>query len=246
MDYTKYNFSNSKAIGYDEGLRSYMLGVYNYMAAALILSGLMAMLAYKSPTLMSMMYIMKGNHIAGYSGFGYLIAFAPLGFVFAFANSHRMSSQTLQLVFWGYAAVMGLSLSSLLLMYTGESVIRVFFISASLFGGMSIYGYTTKKDLTTVGSYAMMAVWGIVIASVVNIFLKSPGMHYVMSFVSVIAFTALTAYDTQKIKELYYQSANGDQETARKVSIMGALTLYLDFINLFVSLLRFFGNRRED
>ena len=146
------------------------------------------------------------------------------------------------MVFWGFSAVMGLSLTPTLLAYTGASVARIFLITAAMFGSMSIYGYTTKKDLTSMGSFMIMGVWGIVIASIVNIFLASPGLSYAISILAVIAFTALTAYDTQKIRQIYMSYDDGD--TLTRKAIAGALELYLDFINMFLALLRLFGDRR--
>jgi FtsH-binding integral membrane protein len=248
MDYTKYNYNNAKAASYDEGMRSYMLGIYNYMAVALIITGIVALFAASSPALLSTMYVLKGNQIVGYTGFGLLIGFAPLGFSLAMSfGFNRMSAQTLHMLLLGFATVMGLSLTSLLLRYTGDSVARIFFITASIFGAMSIYGYSTKKDLTSMGSFLYMGVMGILVASLVNMFLKSSGLYYVLSFVSVLVFTGLTAYDTQKLKSLYYNSGvMGDQEMSKKISIMGALTLYMDFIVIFTHLLQLFGNRRDN
>jgi FtsH-binding integral membrane protein len=148
-----------------------------------------------------------------------------------------------QMVFWSYAALMGLSLSSLFLLYTGASIARVFFITSAVFGSMSLYGYTTKKDLTAMGSFLMMGLIGIIIASLVNMFLHSAAIQFAVSVLGVIIFVGLTAYDTQKIKAMYYE-LGGDNESASKGAIMGALTLYLDFINLFIMLLRFFGDRK--
>jgi FtsH-binding integral membrane protein len=222
-----------------------MLQVYNYMGAALALTGIIAMLTASSPALMSMLYVMKGNHIAGLSPLGWIVSLAPLGLAIAFgAGINRMSTQTAQMLFWAYAALLGLSLSSIFARYTGESIARVFFITASLFGAMSLYGYTTKKDLTNFGSFLMMGLFGIIIASVINIFLKSSGIQFAVSILSVLIFTGLTAYDTQRLKEMYYQ-VSGSGELMSKVAIMGALSLYMDFINLFVQLLQFYGNRRD-
>jgi FtsH-binding integral membrane protein len=149
----------------------------------------------------------------------------------------------LQTCFWAFAAVMGLSLSSIFLIYTGESIARTFFITAAMFGGMSIYGYSTKRDLTGIGHFLIMGVWGLFIASIVNIFLKSSALGFAVSAIGVVLFTGLIAYDTQKLKATYYQVV-GIGEGVARAAIMGALSLYLDFINLFVSLLRFFGERR--
>ena len=227
--------SVSKA-SYDLGLRKYMLGVYNNMGIALAISGLVSFLFANSPTLM--------NGIFG-SPLKWLVLFAPLVFVFIFsAKINSMSVDTARTCLWAFAALMGLSLAPIFLMYTGASIARAFFITASLFGAMSLYGYTTKKDLTGMGSFLFMGLIGVVIASVVNIFLKSSGLDFVVSILSVIIFTGLTAYDSQRIKSMYYQLA-GSGDAIAKASIMGALSLYMDFINLFITMLRFFGDRRE-
>jgi FtsH-binding integral membrane protein len=157
----------------------------------------------------------------------------------------KMSFQTAQMVFWGYAAVMGLSLSSIFMVYTGESIARVFFITASVFGAMSLYGYTTKRDLSGFGSFLIMGLFGVIIASIVNIFLKSPAMMFITSILTVFIFVGLTAYDTQNIKQIYAEVAHS-KEDSNKAALMGALSLYLDFINIFMMLLRFFGDRKGE
>lgn len=236
--------AGARAAEYDMGLRRFMLGVYNYMAAALALTGIVALFAAQSEAVMSMMYMIDGGRIVGMKPMGWLIAFAPLILALGFGFMiNKISVQAAQAVFWGYAALMGLSMASLFLMYTGVSIARVFFITAGTFGAMSLYGYTTKRDLTKFGSFLMMGLIGIIIASIVNIFLKSSGLHFAISLLGVVIFVGLTAYDTQKIKSMYYEVA-GNLEASAKASIMGALTLYLDFINLFIMLLRFFGERR--
>jgi uncharacterized protein len=247
MDYRNqspfWSAAQSDAVSRDEGLRSYMLGVYNYMASALALTGIMAYAGANVPVLMNALYRFDGTHMS-LSGLGWLVAFAPLAFVFGIGMGiNRLSVGAAQGLFWGFAAVMGLSLSSLFFVYTGQSLVRVFFITAILFGSMSMWGYTTKRDLTSMGHFLIMGVWGILIASIVNIFLQSSALQFAVSVVGVVAFTGLTAYDTQKIKGMYYQTM-GDATSAAKSSILGALNLYLDFINLFVMLLRFFGERK--
>ena len=173
----------------------------------------------------------------------WVVMLAPLGIVFYLSfGINKMSAAKAQTVFWIFAALMGISLSSIFLMYTGGSIARVFFITSGTFGAMSIYGYTTKRDLTKLGSFLMMGLIGIIIASLVNIFLKSPMMYFVISILGVLIFVGLTAYDTQKIKNMYAVSDTG--ELMGKKAVMGALTLYLDFINLFIMLLRLFGQRR--
>ena len=222
-------------VQYNEGLRAYMLKIYNYMAGALGVTGIVAFMASSSPALMEMIF---GTPLK------YVAIFAPLGIVlylsFRVANLSLKSAQTW---FWVYAAAMGLSLASIFLVYTGTSIARTFFITAAVFGGMSLYGYTTKKDLTGMGSFLIMGVFGLIIASIVNIFLKSTGLEFAISAIGVIIFTGLTAYDTQKLKEVYYVAA-GNSESLGKAAVMGALTLYLDFINLMIMLLRFIGDRK--
>lgn len=237
--------SNTRATEVDAGLRSYMLQVYNYMASALVLTGVVAYLAASTPAIMGMLYeLTPDGRIAGMSMLGWIVAFAPLGFVlFLGMKIQSLSFKGAQLAFWAFAALMGLSLSYIFLTFTGASITRVFFITAGMFGGMSLYGYTTKKDLTSMGSFLMMGVIGLIIASVVNIFLGSTLLHFAISVLGVAIFLGLTAYDTQKLKTTYYQ-LQGQGEALAKAGIMGALSLYLDFINLFIMLLRLFGERR--
>ena len=240
-----YNYSTvSQSKSYDLGLRAYMLKIYNYMASALALTGVVALLAANSEAFMNAMYVASPNGSVGMSGLGWLIAFAPLGLVLWLSfGIQRMSVSTAQGVFWLYAGLVGLSLSSIFLVYTGASIARVFFITAGTFGAMSLYGYTTKKDLSGFGSFLLMGLIGIIIASIVNIFLASSGLQFAISVIGVLIFVGLTAYDTQKLKSMYYQ-VSGSSEVMAKSSIMGALTLYLDFINMFIYLLRFFGDRK--
>jgi FtsH-binding integral membrane protein len=238
--------SASEAI-IDEGLRAYMLKVYNYMGSGVLLTGVIALMFFKMAVVTS-----NGGEIIGLTNFGnsiynsglkWVIMLAPLAVVFYMSfGIAKMSAAKAQTTFWVFAALMGASLSSIFLMYTGASITRVFFITAGTFGAMSIYGYTTKKDLTKLGSFLMMGLFGIIIASVVNIFMKSTMMYFVISILGVLIFVGLTAYDTQKIKNMYMASDSG--ELMGKKAVMGALTLYLDFINLFIMLLRLFGQRR--
>ena len=238
--------SASEAI-IDQGLRAHMLKVYNYMASGVLLTGLVALLFFK-------MAVVTGDsgQIVDLTDFGktiytsglkWVLMLAPLGVVFYMSfGIAKMSASKAQTTFWVFAGLMGLSLSSILLVYTGMSVTRVFFICSATFGAMSIYGYTTKRDLTKLGSFLMMGLIGIIIASIVNIFMKSSMMYFVISILGVLIFVGLTAYDTQKIKNMYAASDTG--EIMGKKAVMGALTLYLDFINLFIMLLRLFGQRR--
>ena len=228
----------------DQGLRSYMLKVYNYMGSALLVTGIVALLTFKFAvlSLSPLQFTPLGNSLYS-SGLAWVVMLAPLGVVLYMSfGIRKMSAAKAQTVFWVFAALMGLSLSWILLVYTGVSVARVFFITSATFGAMSIYGYTTKRDLTKLGSFLMMGLIGIIIASVVNIFMKSSMMYFVISILGVLIFVGLTAYDTQKIKNMYLVSDSG--EMMGKKAVMGALTLYLDFINLFIMLLRLFGQRR--
>ena len=218
----------------DQGLRSYMLRVYNYMATGLGLTGLTAYFVAITPSLF--------NAIYG-TPFYWIVALAPLGFVFYLsARLHKISFAKAQTVFWIFSGVMGLSMAYIFIAFTGASIARVFFITAGTFAGMSLYGYTTKKDLTGWGSFLFMGLIGIIIAMIVNIFLQSGMLSFIISCVGVLVFVGLTAYDTQRIKEMYY--ASDHPEISGKKAIMGALKLYLDFINLFIMLLRLFGQRR--
>lgn len=239
--------SQSTAREMDQGLRSYMLKVYNYMASALIVTGLVAYFAAQAavvPGAEGQLALTGFGEAIFLSPLKWVIMLAPLGFIFALsAGLNRMQTSTLQACFWAFSAVMGLSMASIFLVFTGASVARVFFITAAMFGGMSMLGYTTKKDLTGMGSFLIMGVWGLVIASLVNIFMKSSGLDFAISIIGVLVFTGLIAYDTQKLKDMYYQTA-GSIDGAARTSIMGALSLYLDFINLFMSLLRLMGDRR--
>ncbi len=231
----------------DEGLRAYMLKVYNYMATGILMTGIIALITFKMSVVIdstgSIVGLTQVGNAIYMSGLKWLVMLAPLGIVFYMSfGINKMSAAKAQTTFWIFAALMGLSLSSILLVYTGMSITRVFFICSATFGAMSIYGYTTKRDLTKLGSFLMMGLIGIIIASIVNIFMKSSMMYFVISILGVLIFVGLTAYDTQKIKNMYAASDTG--ELMGKKAVMGALTLYLDFINLFIMLLRLFGQRR--
>ncbi len=224
----------------DEGLRSYMLKVYNYMGLGLVVTGLVAW--FSSQAAVSNGQLTSWGELLYTSPLMWVVALAPLAFVLVLSfGINRMSAGTAQLVFWAFAAVMGLSLSSIFLVYTGGSIAKVFFITAAMFGSMSLWGYTTKRDLTGMGSFLMMGLIGLIIAMIVNIFLGSSALDFAISALGVVIFAGLTAWDTQKIKESY--SASHGAEVLQKGAIMGALSLYLDFINLFLMLLRLFGNR---
>ena len=245
MDYQQSRVQATPAI--DAGLRDYMLKVYNYMASGLALTGLVAYMLFQATAVTG-----PTGDIVGLTNLGvslytgpmmWIVALAPLGVVMYMSFGIRnMSASRAQTMFWVFAFLMGLSLSTIFLTYTQASIARVFFITATTFGAMSIYGYTTKRDLTAMGSFLFMGLIGIIIASIVNIFMQSSMMYFVISVLGVLIFVGLTAYDTQKIKNMYMAYDSG--EVSAKKAIMGALTLYLDFINLFIMLLRLFGTRR--
>jgi uncharacterized protein len=218
----------------DEGLRSFMLSVYNYMGLGLAITGLVAYVA-----------AVTGVYVAlAQTPLIWVVMLAPLGFVFFLGmRVQKMSVSTAQLTFWAFASLMGLSLGGVLLVFTGESIARVFFITAAMFGAMSLYGYTTRRDLSGWGSFLFMGLIGVIIALVVNFFLQSPALHFAVSVIGVLVFTGLTAYDTQRIKEMYYELDASD--VAARKAIMGALSLYLNFINMFIMLLHLFGTARE-
>ena len=224
----------------DAGLRDYMLRIYNYMASGLALTGIVAYV-FAAGDANSMYAAIARTPLI------WLVMLAPLGFVMALSYGiNRMQTSTAQALFWLFSAVMGISLASVLLVFTGESIARVFFITAGTFAAMSLYGYTTQRDLAQFGSFLIMGLIGIVIASVVNIFIASSALQFAISVIGVIVFTGLTAWDTQRIKENYFEvSQSGDGEVAGKAAIMGALSLYLDFINLFMMLIQLLGVRRD-
>jgi len=218
----------------DTGLRHYMLRVYNYMGAGLALTGVVAYFAAASGFYASI----------AHSPLIYVVIFAPLAVVFLLAwRIQSMSLGAAQMTFWGYAALVGLSLAYIFMVYTGVSIASTFFITAAMFLGTSLYGYTTGRDLSGMGSFMFMGLIGIIVASLVNMFLASPALQFAISVVGVLVFTGLTAWDTQRIKEMY--SANDDGTIAGKKAIMGALALYLDFLNLFLFMLQFMGQRRD-
>lgn len=227
----------------DQGLRAHMLKVYNYMASGVLLTGIISLFTANSPTMVGLLYQTSGTQIIGYTGLGWVALLSPFAFVIAMNfGLQKMKASTLQVLFWAFAGVMGLSLSSIFLVYTAFSVTSIFFITAAAFASLSLWGYTTKKDISGWGSFLIMGVFGIIIAMIVNIFLASPVMQFIISIIGVLIFAGLTAYDTQKIKNMYYQYT--DATMAQKGAIMGALRLYLDFINMMLFLLRLFGARR--
>jgi FtsH-binding integral membrane protein len=231
----------------DQGLRAYMIRVYNYMASGVAITGVVAYAIYA-------MSVVTGpdGAVAGLTAFGnlmfasafkWVVIFAPLAMVFYLSfRISNMSLTTAQICFWVFSALMGASISSIFLVYAGESIARVFFITAASFGALSLWGYTTSKDLSGWGSFLFMGLIGIIIASLVNLFIASSALQFAVSVIGVLVFAGLTAYDTQQIKEMY--SANDDGTVAGRKAVMGALRLYLDFINLFLMLLQLFGDRR--
>ncbi len=224
----------------DEGLRTYMLKVYNLMALGLAITGIAAYAAFQ--------FAFQDGQLTAFgqaiyvSPLKWVIMLAPLALVFYMSfRINSMSVSAAQTTFWVYAGLMGLSLSSIFMIYTGQSITQTFFVTAASFGALSLYGYTTKRSLSGMGSFLMMGLFGLIIASIVNIFLASSALDFAISAIGVLIFAGLTAYDTQKIKEMYFEE-EGAEATGRK-AIMGALTLYLDFINLFLFMLRFLGNK---
>jgi len=220
---------------FDEGLRRHMLRVYNYMGLGLVLTGAVVFLVASTPAIYQPIF---GTPLK------WVVMLAPLAFVFFFSfRIHAISAGTAQMLFWAFCALMGLSLASVFLVFTGASIARTFFITAAMFGATSLYGYTMKRDLSQFGSFLFMSLIGIVIASVVNLFIGSSALQFAISIIGVLVFTGLTAYDTQSIKEQYAESFG--QEANSKLAVWGALSLYLNFINLFQLLLSLTGQRDE-
>lgn len=234
----------------DTGLRKYMLGVYNYMASGLLLTGVIALLFATTPALLQLLYapvqtpagiVVKPTILA------WAAMLSPLAFVLVLSfGINRLSKTAAQALFWAFSAAMGLSLTNIFLVFTGESIARVFFITAGTFAAMSIYGYTTQRDLSKLGSFLIMGLIGIIIASLVNIFLGSSALQFAISVIGVLVFVGLTAFDTQRIKSDYIEHAYAEgTEIAAKRTVMDSLALYLNFINLFMLLLQLFGQRQE-
>ena len=224
----------------DEGLRAYMLKVYNLMALGLAITGLAAWGTFNFAVVDGQLTAF--GQLVYASAFRWVVILAPLAMVFFLSfRIDKMSVPAAQTTFWVYAGLVGMSLSTIFLVYTGTSIVRTFFITATAFGGLSLYGYTTRRDLSAMGSFLVMGLFGLIIAMIVNIFLGSSALQFAISVIGVLIFAGLTAYDTQQIKEMYYEGDGA--EVAGRKSIMGALRLYLDFINLFMFLLHFLGNR---
>ena len=234
------------AAAIDAGLRAYMIRIYNYMAAGVALTGVVSWFTFNAATTTNEAgrLVLTSFGQAIYSGPLTIILFlGTLGIVFFLSfRIDKLQASTALMLFMGYAALLGLMLSSVFLQYTGASITRTFFISAASFGALSLYGYTTQRDLSPIGSFLIMGLFGLILAMVVNIFLKSSGLDFAISAIGVLIFAGLTAWDTQKIKEMY--DSNDDGTVSGRKTVMGALTLYLDFINLFLFMLRFLGDRR--
>lgn len=226
-------YSQTTAAAFDEGLRQHMLRVYNYMGLGLVVTGLVAFIVGTTPALYVPIFS---------SPLKWVVMLAPLAFVFFFSfRIQTMSASTAQMTFWAFCAVMGLSLASVFLVFTGASIARTFFIAATMFGTTSLYGYVTKRDLSKFGSFLIMGLIGVVIASIVNIFLGSSALQFAISVIGIVVFVGLTAWDTQNIKEQYAE--NFDQESRQKLAVFGAFSLYLNFVNIFQLLLNFTGER---
>jgi FtsH-binding integral membrane protein len=248
MKYSNSTARAAESVGFDEGLRSFMVSIFNNMALGLVFTGIIAWAFSKEP-LIHLIYNIDpayGKPI-GMTPLGWISIFAPIFFVFMFGYSmSKMSLNATRLLFFAFAGLMGISLSNIFLYYTEQSIVGTFFITAATFGGMALYGNTTKKDLTSWGSFLMMGLFGVIIASLVNMFMQSSGLNFAVSLLSVFIFMGLTAYDIQSFKRMY-MGVHGysSDELLNKLSIQASMQLYMDFINLFVSLLRFFGDRKQ-
>ncbi|HEV2866058.1 MAG TPA: Bax inhibitor-1/YccA family protein [Allosphingosinicella sp.] len=230
--------AGSADLALDAGLRAHMVSVYNYMTSGILLTGIVALLFAESGAVMSLFNMNTG----GPSLLGYLVMFAPLGIVLWMSfGINRISTATAQVLFWAFAVIMGVSLSTIFLIYTNASIALTFFATAAAFASLSLYGYTTKRDLSGLGTFFLMGLVGLIVASVVNLFWMNDTFSLLIAAVGVLIFAGLTAYDTQKIKSMYFAVAGSD--FAGKAVVMSALTLYLDFINMFLFLLRFLGSR---
>jgi FtsH-binding integral membrane protein len=238
------------AAAIDQGLRTYMLRVYNWMASGLLLTGIVAY-GVANTSLLALFYhavpTEYGTRIMP-TGLGTISMFAPLAFVLVLSfGVNRLSRSSVQALYWAFCVAMGASLTNIFLIYAHDSIARVFFISAAMFAGMSIYGYTTRSDLSRMGSFLIMGLWGMILASLLNMFLQSSAMQFAVSIIGVVVFTGLTAYDTQRIKVSYTQLAYAEgTDGAAKRSVYDALSLYLNFINLFMIMLRLTGNRSSN
>ena len=229
---------------FDAGLRAHMIRVYNYMASGLALSGIVAFGLFSSPELAGLFFQLQAGRVVGLNMLGWIAIFAPLGLLLLVSfRAAQMSTTAVQAVYWTVTALMGVSLSLVLFRYTGASVARTFFVTAAAFGALSLYGYTTKRDLTAMGKFLFMGVVGLVLAGIVNMIWPSGTMSFIISAAGVLIFSGLIAYDTQKIKEQYSEAWGTDM--VEKVAVFGALSLYLDFVNLFQFLMSFLGQSRN-
>lgn len=235
MDFSRFQtVSREQSLTYDQGLRDFMIDVYNNMFIGILITAFVGFFISTSPALLNLIH---GTPLK------FVIMFAPFILIIMFSAKMASSSyNSLRSIFWLYASLMGAMLSYIFIAYTGASIVRTLFITSSMFGAMSLYGYTTKKDLTSMGSFLFMGLIGIVIMSLVNIFMKSSAIHFVISFVAIIIFTGLTAYQTQSLKATYAQL--GNSEMGKKAGLSGALSLYMNFLNIFIHLLQFIGDRR--
>ncbi|MBN8815367.1 MAG: Bax inhibitor-1/YccA family protein [Sphingomonas sp.] len=230
--------TDARGVAYDAGLRAYMLSVYNYMASAVLLTGIVAMGVFYSGAYTALI------SETGLSPLGWIVTLAPLGIVFAMSfGQNRMSTGTLQILFWAYATLLGASFSTLFLAYTNSSIAGAFFATAAGFAGLSLYGYTTQRNLSAMGSFLIVGLIGLIVAMLVNVFLQSGPLSLIISVIGVLIFAGLTAYDTQRTKSIYSYVAGTEAEG--RATIMSALNLYLDFINMFLFVLRLFGSSRN-
>ncbi len=245
--YAGYGATTIDQAAFDAGLRAHMLRVYNYMASGLALSGIVALVLYASPDLAKVFFQTRtlstgATRIVGMNALGWVAMLAPIGLLLLVSfRAHKMSVPAIHAVYWTVTALMGVSLTILLYTYSHASVARTFFITAAAFGGLSLYGYTTKRDLSGWGKFLMMGVIGLVIASIVNLIWPMGALSFIISAVGVLIFSALIAYDTQSIKQQYSEAYGTDVQ--EKLAVFGALSLYLDFVNLFQFLMSFFGEK---
>ncbi len=245
QNFNTFNRAGTTDLAFDAGLRAHMIKVYNYMASGLALSGIVAFALFSSSEIASLFFqVAPGNRVVGLNMLGWIAILAPLGLLLLVGfRAQQMSVAGIQAVYWAVTALMGVSLSLLLFRYTGASVARTFFVTAASFGALSLYGYTTKRDLTAMGKFLFMGLIGLVLAGLVNMIWPNGTMSFVISAAGVLIFSGLIAYDTQKIKEQYAEAWGRD--VAEKVAIFGALSLYLDFVNLFQFLMSFMGQSRD-
>ncbi len=231
------------AASYDEGLRSYMLSIYNYMASGVLLTGIIALLVSSNPGLMSVFFAEGANGRVGPTMLGWVAMLSPLAIILVMNfGMNKLSETSLKACFFGFAALMGVSMSTIFVVYTGTSIAQTFFVTAAAYGALSLYGYTTKRDLSAMGKFLMMGLIGLIVAMLANFFFKSGPLQLGINIIGTLIFAGLTAYDTQRLKSLYFEIQGS--EMLGKSAILGALTLYLNFINLFQFLLSFMGDRR--